>query len=69
MSIVMLVVVRIIRTAIHVPESVFNINSVTINILVMLLCYLLSRTRYYRKFKMEHAGTQLQKDTGNICGV
>ena len=49
MSITMLVVVRIIRTITHVPESSFNINTFGINILVMALCYLLSRTRHYRK--------------------
>ncbi len=48
MSIVMLIVVRILRTALQVPESAFNINTFAVNILVMTLCYILSRTRYYR---------------------
>ncbi len=48
MSIVLLVLTRIFRTAIHVPESAFNVNTIGINAVVMGLGYVLSRTRYYR---------------------
>ncbi len=49
MSLVMLIVVRFVRTVINVPESSFNIATIGVNILVMSLCYALSRTRHYRK--------------------
>ncbi|MBI1281925.1 MAG: PAS domain S-box protein [Anaerolineaceae bacterium] len=48
MSIILLILTRIFRSAIHAPESTFNIDTIGFNIVVMGLCYLLSRTRYYR---------------------
>ncbi len=48
MSIVPLIVSRIFRTAIRVPEATFNIDTIGVNMVVMVFCYILSRTRHYR---------------------
>lgn len=44
----MAVAIRILRTAIHVPESEFNVDTYALTILVMCVCYGVSRTAYYR---------------------
>jgi PAS domain S-box-containing protein len=48
MAIVLAVVIRIIRTALHVPESEFNIDTYAVTILVLCVCYGVSRTGHYR---------------------
>ncbi len=48
LSVGLLILVRVFRTSIHVSESTFNIDTIGLNTIMLGLCYLLSRTRYYR---------------------
>lgn len=44
----MLILARVFRSALHVSESSFNVDTISLNTIIMALCYLLSRTRHYR---------------------
>jgi PAS domain S-box-containing protein len=48
MSVILLILTRSFRSAIHVSESSFNIDTIILNTVVMGVCYALSRTRHYR---------------------
>lgn len=48
MAVILLIVMRIFRLVIRTPESNFNIDTIGINTIVLGICYLLSRTKYYR---------------------
>ncbi len=47
-AVTMLIISRLVRTVIAVPESDFNKLTFNINTLVLIICYSLARTRYYR---------------------